>query len=223
MANYTFPNEGTIQQHALIQHAIDGLFSDFDETLDDLGHSYTFNDFDFTQAHGGNVIVARPRNLPRMTHFAIDQNAGTGWYENPAWDQANACFDLSTVPAHPQAAGAAGTCPGCGAAPALAGAAFCPSCGSPLGRAGVPVPIGAGPAMIGGGGAQVPTGGIGGLPTMGPVSVPSSVRMTGRPEEKVAIPEGLGRGDSKKQEQEWLDKLLAAAETPDELADRLLK
>jgi hypothetical protein len=197
-----------------LQDSID-FFNEFENELQNASnsahHHVTLKDYNYFNAGAQKqYVVCRPLGSGGNLNPWVYEASTQAWLENADWDPVRNQIDMSKVPAHaaPPGGAQAGACTGCGASFATLGGMipqFCPSCGTPVSNhphfpQGNPMPQ---PVAPGGVSVQGP-----------PTASNTSIRMTGKQEEKVIIPESLGKGDSKKQEQEWLDKLLATADEP---------
>jgi len=211
-----FPHERpmTIPQ-ALDLEANEDFFNDFESALQSASnsahHHATLKDYNYF--YGGpqqQYVICRTLASGSNLNTWVYEVSTQAFLENADWDAVRNQLDMSKVPAHaaPQGGPAAGACQGCGASFATLNGMipqFCPSCGTPVtSHPQMPSPFqNPNPVPVSPGGVSV----------HGPATAAStSVRMVGKQQDQVVIPEGLGKGDSKKQEQEWLDKLLAAAE-----------
>jgi hypothetical protein len=231
---HPFPNERNISTHDTIDFTENGVFSSFEEALQDStsGSSQMKKDYDFTQAGNGQILLAKPRKTGHL--WAIDVNQGE-WVENAQYDPSTGSIDSSQSPNNTTPQIPAGTCPNCSAT-GVSGK-FCNSCGGALptsptqiaahtGLAGIAAALGipAGTAVIGVG----PGGHTVGIPSAGQlapgaspiagaghVPAPAHVnpnRMTGSNKKEVVVPEGMTKVVQTTGFADDLDKLLAEAE-----------
>jgi hypothetical protein len=236
-----FPNEQPISTHDTIDLTENGVFSTFEEALQETpaGANQSKRDYEFRQAGtNGHIILAKPVRSGNLWAIDITSGAGTDWIEKAQYDPTTGSIDDSQSPsANVGVPVPAGTCPACGAN-GVSGK-FCNSCGGSLAQASVSMsgnltPLGTLPGGtqvigVGPGGGQISVG----LPAgpavpvagqlqpgqspsagAGAIAAPAHVnpdRMTGRPKKEVIVPEGMRVTKSTGFADE-LEKLLADAE-----------